>query len=313
MTRRLGLFSLVIFAFLLLAPIVWPQSPKAANSGLQKGIDLYNQGDYKAAAGVFRSISTAGRDSAEASYWLGLSLFQARDASGATEAFQNALDGRDGHYPEAESQIGLLLLITGDFGEAVRHFHQALSDSNGVQPDAHFDLGLAHWRMDNYDDARAEMYSGITQRMPFPDALYALGVMLYEQKNYDESGPYLKKYLEAQPQSPRSDRVRYLLANWDRILAIPEGGTLGLEKPSIRKAPAPRSTREAKAMGVRGKIIVECVFTASGKVEDPVVIRSLGFGLDEMALAAARKIKFKPARENLTPVTVRMRVEMFFE
>lgn len=312
----LQLRTLGLLLFLLVKVQIVPaaQSPVTNDAAFRKGVQLYNEGRYGSAARVFHAIAESQQGNiSEAYYWLGLSLFQNRQGKDSIASFERALDARGGNYPEAEAQLGGLLLIRGETKEAIRHLHKAISDSNGVEANAHLNLGIALWRQQEYNDAEAELYTALTQRPSYPDALYSLGMMLYEQKKYDDSERYLKEYVQSQPLGERSESIQNLLARWDQILAIPEGGTLDLEKPNITKAPAPKGTRDARGLGVRGKAIIEAVFTAEGRVEDPVVIRGLGFGLDEKAVQTMFKMKFKPAQQRLTPVTVRMRVEMIFE
>jgi periplasmic protein TonB len=49
-----------------------------------------------------------------------------------------------------------------------------------------------------------------------------------------------------------------------------------------------------------------------GNPQDPRVIRALGMGLDEKALEAVRKYKFKPAMKGNMAVPVRIAVEINF-
>ncbi|HNO69619.1 MAG TPA: energy transducer TonB [Pseudomonadota bacterium] len=55
---------------------------------------------------------------------------------------------------------------------------------------------------------------------------------------------------------------------------------------------------EARAKGIEGNVILRVSVTESGKVHDVKVIKGLGYGLDEAAVAAIRKsprCKFSPA------------------
>ncbi|HMY59708.1 MAG TPA: energy transducer TonB, partial [Pseudomonadota bacterium] len=46
---------------------------------------------------------------------------------------------------------------------------------------------------------------------------------------------------------------------------------------------------EARAKGIEGNVILRVSVTESGKVHDVKVIKGLGYGLDEAAVAAIRK------------------------
>lgn len=79
----------------------------------------------------------------------------------------------------------------------------------------------------------------------------------------------------------------------------PEGR---LEPVEILAKPRPAYTEAARAAKVEGEVLVEVLFTASGEVVVRRVIRGLGYGLDDTALAAARQIRFRPARRDGQPI-----------
>ncbi len=79
----------------------------------------------------------------------------------------------------------------------------------------------------------------------------------------------------------------------------PEGR---LEPVEILAKPRPAYTDAARAAKVEGEVLVEVLFTASGEVVVRRIIRGLGYGLDDSALAAARQIRFRPARRGGQPI-----------
>jgi TonB family protein len=66
----------------------------------------------------------------------------------------------------------------------------------------------------------------------------------------------------------------------------------------ITYKPNPVYTDEARSLKLEGEILLEVEFLASGQLHVNRVIRGLGHGLDEAAVAAANKIRFKPASRN---------------
>jgi TonB family protein len=66
--------------------------------------------------------------------------------------------------------------------------------------------------------------------------------------------------------------------------------------------PNPVYTEEARKLRLEGDVKLRVIFHASGELEIVGVTQGLGHGLDEAAVAAARKIRFKPAQENGHPV-----------
>lgn len=70
----------------------------------------------------------------------------------------------------------------------------------------------------------------------------------------------------------------------------------------ILSKPQPEYTAEAKQDKIQGEVLLQVIFTSSGRVEVERVVRGLGHGLDENAEAAAKLIQFKPARRDGQPV-----------
>jgi TonB family protein len=60
--------------------------------------------------------------------------------------------------------------------------------------------------------------------------------------------------------------------------------------------PTPAYTEEARRLKIEGEVLLQVVFLASGQVQVVKVVRGLGHGLDESAVNAAGKIRFKPAQ-----------------
>ena len=70
---------------------------------------------------------------------------------------------------------------------------------------------------------------------------------------------------------------------------------------------------EARRAKYQGVCLISLIVDAQGNPQNPRVIRALGMGLDEKALEAVRKYKFKPAmKDGKTPVPVMITVEVNF-
>ena len=71
--------------------------------------------------------------------------------------------------------------------------------------------------------------------------------------------------------------------------------TTGVE---ITYKPNPVYTAEARNLKLEGEVLLEVEFAANGELHVNRVVRGLGHGLDEAAIAAANKMRFKPASRN---------------
>jgi TonB family protein len=63
----------------------------------------------------------------------------------------------------------------------------------------------------------------------------------------------------------------------------------------ITYKPLPVYTEEARTLKLEGEVLLEVMFTANGTLHVNRVVKGLGHGLDEAAIAAANKMRFKPA------------------
>jgi TonB family protein len=71
--------------------------------------------------------------------------------------------------------------------------------------------------------------------------------------------------------------------------------TLPTSSVEITYKPNPVYTDEARNLKLEGEVLLEVNFTANGQLHVNRVVRGLGHGLDEAAVAAANKMRFKPA------------------
>lgn len=87
----------------------------------------------------------------------------------------------------------------------------------------------------------------------------------------------------------------------------------GDTKPALIYSVDPEFSDEARRAKYQGVCLISLTVNEQGRPEDLRVVRPLGMGLDEKALEAVRKYKFKPAlKGGRTPVRVRITIEVNF-
>lgn len=77
--------------------------------------------------------------------------------------------------------------------------------------------------------------------------------------------------------------------------------------------PNPVYTQEARDLKLEGEVLLEVSFSAAGTLHVNKVVRGMGHGLDEAAIAAANKIRFKPALRYGQPVDSTAVVHVTFQ
>lgn len=81
----------------------------------------------------------------------------------------------------------------------------------------------------------------------------------------------------------------------------------------IVEKPQPQYTKEARDLKIEGEVHLKVVFQADGNVRVLQVVQGLGHGLDEAAMAAAQKIRFKPAEKDGRPCDMTATVHIMFQ
>jgi TonB family protein len=77
--------------------------------------------------------------------------------------------------------------------------------------------------------------------------------------------------------------------------------------------PQPVYTDEARGLKLEGEVLLEVMFGANGTLHVNRVVRGLGHGLDEAAIGAANKMRFKPALRIGQPIDSTAVVHVMFQ
>ena len=81
----------------------------------------------------------------------------------------------------------------------------------------------------------------------------------------------------------------------------------------ILSKPRPLYTEDARRLRIEGEVLLEVLFTASGRARVERILRGLGYGLDESAVASVGSIQFRPAHQAGQPVDQIATVHITFQ
>jgi TonB family protein len=84
------------------------------------------------------------------------------------------------------------------------------------------------------------------------------------------------------------------------------------QKARILEKPEPTYTEEARKNQITGTVVLKVVFAASGQVTNIHMVSGLPDGLNERAIAAAKRIRFVPAMKDGRPVSMYFQLEYNF-
>jgi TonB family protein len=83
-------------------------------------------------------------------------------------------------------------------------------------------------------------------------------------------------------------------------------------KARVFSKPEPSYTESARKYEVQGTVVLRCVFSSSGEINNIKVVAKLPHGLTERALRAAREIRFTPALKDGRAVSMYIQLEYNF-
>jgi TonB family protein len=86
----------------------------------------------------------------------------------------------------------------------------------------------------------------------------------------------------------------------------------GVTAPALLYKVEPEYSEDARAAKFQGTVLLRLVVDADGTATDVEVARSLGYGLDEKAVEAVMRWKFKPGTMGGSPVPVQANIEINF-
>ena len=90
------------------------------------------------------------------------------------------------------------------------------------------------------------------------------------------------------------------------------GSAATFTPPSVIYKVDPDYSEEARTEKYSGTVLLSVIVGTNGQARDMKVISSLGFGLDEKAIEAVQKWRFRPGLKDGKPVAVAAQIEVDF-
>jgi TonB family protein len=86
----------------------------------------------------------------------------------------------------------------------------------------------------------------------------------------------------------------------------------GMSAPTVLQSTIALYTEEARTRGIEGTVTIEALIGEDGKIKSTRILKGLGFGLDEAALACVQEWTLSPATRNGLPVSVGAQIDIVF-
>ena len=86
----------------------------------------------------------------------------------------------------------------------------------------------------------------------------------------------------------------------------------GVSAPVVIHSVVPEFTESARSANYQGTVSIQLIVDPQGNPQNVHVVRHLGNGLDEKAVAAVKQYRFRPAMYQGHPVAVQMIIDVDF-
>ncbi len=207
--------------------------------------------------------------------------------------------------PLANLLLGLVYRNNGKLDEALRQIQEAIKLQPDF-PDAHYLLALVYIDKNQLKEAAEEIKLALDQGAQFAN-IYTMKANL-EVRNR-KLAEALKSYEKAlQLSQPSDEGYQKLkdqieaLKNYVEFESIRKKDTATYTRPILKNRPQPLYSSLAREKKVQGSIHAAICVSEQGKPDSVLIFKGLGYGLDEEAIKAARKMQFSPSTRNGEPV-----------
>ena len=318
--NKICLLTLLLLTIICFAPAVAQQSE-------HPGVQLYKQRKYSDAAKQLSSAVKQNGFKSDASIWnyLGLSYLEIDDFKNARKSFERAvkLDPKNASFHVNLAYVSLMFRQTdkaqSEAGKAITLDPKSNSGYylRGSASLWEGKLGDAKRDADALVSIDASSWKGYVLQSSILLARLSKEVAgeadVQAVKNHidllRDARDILRLGAEKTNRNKQvTDELEALEAFYDYFAndrsappsAFPDPGVTPLK---IIEKPRPSYTDAARQSNTQGVIRVAVIFGASGKIEHALLLKRLGYGLDNEVLKAVQKIKFEPKKVNGNPVS----------
>ncbi|MGE5626429.1 MAG: type IV pilus biogenesis/stability protein PilW [Bacillota bacterium] len=219
---RLAPFGALLFAACVSTPNTQFKSDmqRASQDNVALGIKYMQAGDRDTAMQKIQKAIQLDPDNANAYSAEALLYNTIGDADRADDAYHTALR-KAPDDPQIENNYAVFLCQHGKTKDSVKYFLKAANNPMYTTPDAAYtNAGICAGRIP--DPASAEEYfrKALGINPSFPEALYQMALVSYNQKKYLESRAFIERY--NQVSQPRPE-VLYLAVQTERALGNQQG------------------------------------------------------------------------------------------
>jgi tetratricopeptide (TPR) repeat protein len=191
----------------------------AAASDWDRGVALYNKGDFRRALAEFQDIVMERPDAAGAWYYIGLCEFKLKRYDRVELPLSHSIDLLEIQSPSSADiagawyTIGVSHYLSSQYEKAIaplnRYLEITAKAKREVDPSARTALARAYFFLDRYDEALPLLAASGTDKVPSADKskdiaanLYYQGVIYFKREDDARASAALREAVKANPEDP---------------------------------------------------------------------------------------------------------------
>ena len=217
MNRRKTCFNILVLSVVFSLAAAIPQQIFAQ---VEKGIELYNTGEYRDAERVLREALKADPRNISANYYLGLSILLQEKHRDALDILLKVKDdqskaeqGSRSPIPnEYQIQIALARTRLGlqQYVEAWKNLEAArIEDASSSE--VYVYRGVYYLQQEKHQEAIEELEKAITLNAKNPYAFYYVGLAYFRSGNGEKAIEALKTFLNLAPYAPEASEAKSII------------------------------------------------------------------------------------------------------
>lgn len=122
----------------------------------------------------------------------------------------------DDLYPRSYNNMATIWLSRGNFEKAKDYYELAIT-VDATYPRAYYGLGVVAWKRGDIEEAEAKFLDAVKVGS-MPEAVFMLGQLNFEMKNYDKAKNWFERYLEKESVGEWAEKAK------DMLLIISQNG-----------------------------------------------------------------------------------------
>jgi TonB family protein len=285
-----------------------------AQTDREKGIELFNRGDYQGAIKKLIKAQKKSSQDFEILYLLGVASIKTLNLKEAEKYLEQSIELKT-NFPKSLSALAYTLVLRGYSKDALPIITKSVELDSQNAESVYF-LGLVNLNLGENETALKNADLAIKLDPKIANAyLLKMNAMLASPffkpnisnqervKKYTDLSEIIEKFLSLSPDLSNSELWKTQLESAKFFASYYKDSITDYLGFKIINQPQAVYTENAATANISGVIHLLVEFAGNGKTEHILVIKSLGYGLDENAIQAAKKIIFAPASKDGKPVS----------